>query len=32
MKGFFHVMKTNEWEEYVMAKTASAISANQSFE
>ncbi|HEX7860483.1 MAG TPA: hypothetical protein VF773_09170 [Verrucomicrobiae bacterium] len=34
MKGFFTVMSTNNgaWDEYVMAKTATAASANQSFE
>ena len=32
MKGFFNVVKTNEWEEFVMAKSATAASANQSFE
>jgi cytochrome c oxidase subunit 2 len=32
MKGFFHVVPTNEWTEYVAARTQGAVSANQSFE
>jgi cytochrome c oxidase subunit 2 len=32
MKGYFEVVNTNKWTEYVAAKSATAASANQTFE